>query len=227
MASTSHRRNTYGQYCPISRALDVLGERWSLLIIRDMLVGATRFNDLARGLPGLSRSLLSKRLQQFEDEGLVDKVGSGYHLTEAGRELEPIVFGLGEWGARWAFEDPTSEELDSELIVWWIHTRLNTDDLPGHRQVFHFRFSDDPKLFWIVVEDGIPSVCMDDPGYEVDLTVSTDVGTLYKVWEARVGLREAIRSGDLTVSGRRAYTGRLGEIFQFSPVAPIVGAVSR
>lgn len=227
MTSTTHRRNTYGQYCPISRALDVLGERWSLLIIRDMLVGATRFNDLARGLPGLSRSLLSKRLQQFEDEGLVDKVGSEYHLTQAGLELEPVVFGLGEWGARWSFEDPTAEELDSELLVWWIHTRLNTADLPGRRQVFHFKFSDDPKLFWIVVEDGVPSVCMDDPGYEVDLTVSTDVGTLYKVWEARVGLREAIRSGELEVTGRRAYTRRLGEILQFSPVAPIVGAVSR
>jgi DNA-binding HxlR family transcriptional regulator len=218
------RRNSYGQYCPISRALDVLGERWSLLIIRDMLVGATRFNDIARGLPGLSRSLLSKRLQQFEEEGLVDKVGSEYLLTHAGRDLEPVVFGIGEWGAKWSFEDPIAEELDSELLVWWIHTRLNTKDLPGRRQVFHFRFSDDPKLFWIVVENGVPSVCMDDPGYEVQMTLSTDVATLYKVWEARIGLHDAIRSGDLVVTGQRAYTRRLEEILLFSPVAPIVGA---
>jgi DNA-binding HxlR family transcriptional regulator len=227
MGAINGRRNSYGQYCPISRALDVLGERWSLLIIRDMLVGATRFNDLARGLPGLSRSLLSKRLQQFEEEGLVDKVGSEYHLTQAGRDLEPVVFGIGEWGAKWSFEDPMAAELDSELLVWWIHTRLNTNDLPGRRQVFHFRFSDDPKLFWIVVENGVPSVCIDDPGYEVHMTLSTDVATLYKVWEARIGLRDAIRSGDLEVIGQRAYTSRLGEILQFSPVAPIVGAVGQ
>lgn len=221
------RRNSYGQYCPISRALDVLGERWSLLIIRDMLVGATRFNDLARGLPGLSRTLLSKRLQQFVEEGLVDKVGSEYHLTQAGRELEPVVFGIGEWGAKWSFEDPMPEELDSELLLWWIHTRLDTNGLPGRRQVFHFRFSDDPKLFWIVVEDGVPSLCKDDPGYDVHMTVSTDVATLYKVWEARIGLRDALRSGTLEVTGERAYTRRLGEILRFSPVAPIVGAASR
>jgi DNA-binding HxlR family transcriptional regulator len=218
------RPNTYGQYCPIARALEVLGERWSLLIIRDMLVGATRFNDIARGLPGLSRSLLSKRLQQFEKEGLVDKVGLEYLLTPAGRDLKPVVFGIGAWGAKWTFEDPRVEELDSELLVWWIHTRLNIDDLPGHRQVFHFRFSDDPKLFWIVVENGVPSVCMDDPGYEIQMTLSTDVGTLYRVWETRIGLHDAIRSGDLVVTGQRAYTRRLSQILQFSPVAPIVGA---
>jgi putative sterol carrier protein len=192
-----------------------------------MLVGATRFNDLARGLPGLSRTLLSKRLQQFEEAGLVDKVGTQYHLTQAGRDLEPVVFGIGEWGAKWSFDDPMVEELDSELLVWWMHTRLNTSDLPGSRQVFHFRFSDDPKLFWIVVENGIPSVCKDDPGYEVNLTLNTDVATLYKVWEARIGLRDAILSGALNVSGQRAYTSRLGDILQFSPVAPIVGAAHR
>lgn len=223
----SSHANSYGQYCPISRALDVLGERWSLLIIRDMLVGATRFNDLARGLPRLSRTLLSKRLQQFEMAGLVDKVGSEYHLTPAGRELEPVVFGLGEWGARWAFDDPVPEELDAELLVWWMHNRLNTEGLPGRRQVFHLRFSDDPTLFWIVIEEGVPSVCLDDPGYEVHMTISTDVSTLYRVWEARIDLREAVRSGRLEVTGLRAFTRRLGDIFQFSPVAPIVEAASR
>src|SRR5215831_17193945 len=109
-ASTTTPRG-YGQYCPIARALDVLGERWSLLILRDMLVGTSRFNDLARGLPGLSRSLLSKRLRQFERAGLVERLDGAYVLSDAGRELEPIVFGLGAWGARWTFGEPTADEL--------------------------------------------------------------------------------------------------------------------
>ena len=121
----------YGQYCPVSRALDVLGERWSLLILRDLLVGTTRFNDLARGLPGLSRSLLTKRLRQFERAGLVERAGSHYLLTECGRELEPIVFGLGQWGARWTFGDPDPDELDAEVLVWWMHKRLDTSGSPG------------------------------------------------------------------------------------------------
>src|SRR5215218_2963333 len=92
---------SYGQYCPISRALDLLGERWSLMVIRDLVVGSTRFNDLARGLPGLSRSLLTKRLRQFERAGLVDRLGTQYVMTDAGRDLLPVLMGLGEWGSRW------------------------------------------------------------------------------------------------------------------------------
>ena len=98
----------YGQYCPIVRAVEVLGERWSVLIVRDLLLGTTRFNDLSRGLPGLSRSLLSRRLRQLEIAGIIDKRDGEYHLSPAGRDLEPIVFGLGAWGAR----SPTHRSVD-------------------------------------------------------------------------------------------------------------------
>ncbi|WP_306356658.1 MULTISPECIES: helix-turn-helix domain-containing protein [unclassified Nocardia] len=138
---------SYGQYCPISRALDVLGERWSLLILRDLLTGTSRFNDLARGLPGLSRSLLAKRLRQFERAGLVVKSEQRYRLTAAGRDLEPILFGLGHWGARWTFGEPQPEELDADLLVWWMHTRLDTSSFPGKRQVLGVRFTDDPRRY--------------------------------------------------------------------------------
>jgi DNA-binding HxlR family transcriptional regulator len=212
----------YGQYCPISRALDLLGERWSLLIVRDMLVGTTRFNDLARGLPGLSRSLLTKRLRQFERAGLIERVRGQYLLTEAGRGLEPIVFGLGTWGARWTFGDPDPHELDAELLVWWMHTRLDTSDLPGRRQVFHIRFSDDPKMFWIVIESGVPSVCLTDPGFEVDVTIASDVGSLYQVWVGRLPVKDAIRSGRLKFAGPTALTRRMPAVLQLSPIAPIV-----
>ncbi|CAM4162240.1 winged helix-turn-helix transcriptional regulator [Nocardia ninae] len=215
----------YGQYCPISRALDVLGERWSLLILRDLLLGTARYNDLARGLPGLSRSLLAKRLRQFERAGLVEKVGSAYLLTAAGRELEPILFGLGEWGARWAFGDPQQAELDPAVLVWWMHTRLDTSSFPGKRHVLAVRFTDVPHRFWIVVESGVPSVCAADPGYPVDVTIISDVGSLYLVWLGRLPVIQAIRTGRLSFAGPSALTRRMPSVLRLSPMAPYTGSV--
>ncbi len=145
-----------GQYCPISRTLDVVGERWSLLILRDMMTGTTRFNDLARGLPGLSRTLLTKRLRHLERFGVVERSGTHYVLTASGRALEPVVFGLAQWGAEWMFGDPLPDELDAQLLVWWMHSRVDTSGLAGERHVLHLRFADDARRFWIVVEHGTP-----------------------------------------------------------------------
>ncbi|MET7771882.1 helix-turn-helix domain-containing protein [Nocardia sp. NPDC005366] len=216
----SETTQSYGQYCPISRALDVLGERWSLLILRDLLIGTTRFNDLARGLPGLSRSLLTKRLRQFERAGLVEKIGATYLLTEAGRELEPILFGLGAWGARWTFGEPDPEELDADLLVWWMHTRLDTSSFPGKRQVLAVRFTDDVRRYWIVVESGDPSVCTADPGYPVDITISSDVGSLYEVWLGRIPVGHAQRTGRVEFIGPPALTRRMSSVLRLSPIAP-------
>ncbi|HET7799900.1 MAG TPA: winged helix-turn-helix transcriptional regulator [Humibacillus xanthopallidus] len=215
-----------GQYCPVSRTLDVVGERWTLLIVRDLLVGTTRFNDLARGLPGLSRSLLTKRLRHLERAGVVTRTGQHYVLTPAGRGLEPIVFGMAHWGARFMFGDPQPDELDAQLLVWWMHTRVDTSGLAGERHVLHVRFADDARRFWILVEHGVPSVCMADPGYPVDLTISSDVASLYAVWLGRVPLPVALRAGRVTVQGTTAVTRRLDEVLQLSPVAPFVAATA-
>lgn len=222
--SVSERSRGYGQYCPISRALDLLGERWSLLIVRDLLVGSTRFNDLARGLPGLSRSLLAKRLRQFERAGLVERSGGGYVLTEAGRDLRPVVFGLGEWGARWAFGEPEEHELDAELLVWRMHARLDTSGFPGKRQVFQVRFTDDRRVFWIVVESGSPSICTTDPGFEVDVTIASDVRTLHQVWLGRLPLKDALRSGRIRFEGPPALTRRMPSALLLSQMAGAVAA---
>ena len=120
---------TYAQYCPIVRAVEVLGDRWTLLIVRDMLIGASRFNELSRGLPGLSRALLSRRLRQLANAGLVSATGDGYALTPAGLALRPLVFGLADWGARYAFGDPRADELDPEVLMWWMHGRIDTGTL--------------------------------------------------------------------------------------------------
>lgn len=217
----------YGQYCPISRALDLLGERWTLMIVRDMLVGATRFNDLARGLPGLSRSLLTQRLRSLERAELVVRVDGEYLLTDSGRELEPIVFGLGAWGAKWAFDEPDPDELDAELLVWWIHDGVDTSTLPGERHVFHVRFTDDKRRFWIVSDRAGNSVCTAEPGFGVDLTMRSDVSTLYQVWLGRLPLAVALRTGRLTFDGPAGLRRAMPEVLQFSPAAPLVVAAAR
>ncbi len=214
--------NKYGQYCPISRSAELLGDRWTLHIIRDLLTGTTRFNELVRGNPGLSRALLSRRLDHLERAGVIahDPNGS-YQLTPAGRDLQPIVFGLAEWGARWAFGEPDPEELDPDLLLWWLHRRLDAGTLPGPRFVIYVHFRDDPKRYWIVVEDEA-SLCLSDPGFEVDLTVHSELSTLYRTYLGHQTLSDAFCQGQLDLSGSNAATKSFIDAFQQSPVAALV-----
>jgi DNA-binding HxlR family transcriptional regulator len=214
--------NGFGQYCPITRAVEVLGERWSLLILRDMLVGATRFNDLARGNPGLSRSLLTKRLRQLERAGILERLDGEYLLTDAGRDLKPLVFGLGEWGAKWVFDEPRADELDAQLLVWWMHTRIDAEELPDRRTVLHLRFDDDPRLFWLVIEHGTASVCLSDPGFAIDVTITGDCATFYKVWLGQQPIKGALKNGTLRAEGQAAITRRVVAALQLSPIAEVV-----
>ncbi|HZQ86419.1 MAG TPA: winged helix-turn-helix transcriptional regulator [Acidimicrobiales bacterium] len=215
-------RTGHGQYCPVTRAVDLLGERWTMLIVRDMLVGTSRFNDLARGLPGLSRSLLTKRLRQLERSGLVERLDGEYHLTDAGQALRPIVFGLGEWAAKYIFGDPRPAELDPELLVWWMHKRIDTAQLPNRRTVLHIRFADDPHRYWIVIDAQGPSVCDVDPGFDVDVTLTADVATLHRVWLGREPITDAMRAGRLAFEGPRALTRRMPDALQLSELADTV-----
>jgi DNA-binding HxlR family transcriptional regulator/putative sterol carrier protein len=214
----------HGQYCPVSRAVDLLGERWTMLIVRDMLVGASRFNDLARGLPGLSRSLLTKRLRQLERSGLVERIDGEYHLTDAGEGLRPVVFGLGEWAAKYIFGDPRPSELDPELLVWWMHKRIDPAELPSRRTVLHIRFADDPRRYWIVIDAQGPSVCDADPGFDVDVTITSDIATLHRVWLGLEPITEAMRAGRLAFEGPRALTRRMPAALQLSELAGVVRA---
>ena len=214
---------TYAQYCPIVRAVEVLGERWTLLIVREMLVGASRFNDLARGLPGLSRGLLSRRLRQLEAAGLVVRGDDGYVLTRAGQDLRPLVFGLAEWGARYAFGDPRPEELDPEVLMWWLHGRIDTSEL-SKRAVIQVEVADRRRLYWLVIEPGDASVCYTDPGFEVDAVLRSDLATLFQMWEGEVEFLDAVKAGSIECSGPRWIVSGLARWLQFSPVAPYVRA---
>lgn len=217
----------YDQYCPISRAVEILGERWSLLILRDLLIGYNRFNELARAAPGLSRTLLSKRLRQFERAGLVVHDDDRYELTEAGRDLLPILWAFGEWGAKWAFGEPREEELDPEVLAWWMHSRLDTGLLDGERTVLQLRFDDDPRPFWLLVERSGTSVCTVDPGFEVDVVIRSDLRTLYEIWLGRRPMKPALCDGTLRFEGSPELVGRMERVLLLSEVAPIVAAAGR
>ncbi|MDO8391798.1 MAG: helix-turn-helix domain-containing protein [Actinomycetota bacterium] len=215
---------TYGQYCPISRSAELLGDRWTIHIIRDLLTGTTRFNELIRGNPGLSRALLTRRLQQLQRAGVIDHDANGdYCLTAAGRDLQPVVFGLAQWGARWTFGQPQPEELDPDLLLWWLHRRLDPAQLPGPRFTVHVTFGDHPKQYWIVVEKEA-SLCLADPRFEVDLSLRSTLTALYRTYLGHVSLADAQSNGSIELRGNRTAALAFQAAFQQSPVGEIVAA---
>jgi DNA-binding HxlR family transcriptional regulator len=199
----------YGQFCPIAKAVEMLGERWTLLIIRELLMGSTRFSDFQRTLSLISPTLLTKRLGQLVDYGLVTRKRSQggkrveYFLTASGKELGPIVTQLGVWGMRWARGQMTDDELDVELLMHDLCRRMDPDTLPDGGTVLHFAFTglDHFPLWWIVIEDRKPELCVNHPGRDVDLTIRTDIRTMVSIYAGDVPLAAARRDGRLTVTG--------------------------
>ena len=214
----------YQQYCPISKAVELLGERWTLLVVRELLVGSRNFNDIARGVPGMSRTMLTKRLRQLEAAGLVDRLDGKYIPTEACEDLRPALLGLGHWAAKWILTDPTAEECDALLLMWWAHSRLDTSQLPDDRRtIIMFHFTDVAERFWVVIEPSGTSICLSDPGFGIDATVSTDAPTLHKIWYGRETISNAIKSGELRFNGTRAITRHLPDILSVDPATGLLG----
>jgi DNA-binding HxlR family transcriptional regulator len=202
--------NRYGQFCPIAKAAEVLGERWTILIIRELLAGTTRFNDLQRGLAQISPTLLTKRLTQLEDCGLLvrKKLSAqrriDYHLTAAGRELKPAVMALGKWGMKWARGRMSDDELDVELLMIDFSRRLDATQLPAGKTVIQFIFSGLSKFdrWWIVVEgSGERELCVENPRHAPDIQLRSDVRTMVEIWTGDTEIRTAVRDGRLQVSG--------------------------
>lgn len=196
---------SYGQFCPVAKAMEVLDERWTLLIVRELLSGSTRFNELRRGVPKMSPALLSKRLRALERAGVVRRSEEGgrsaYALTDSGLELKPIVDALGAWGIRWVGE-LGEEDLDPHLLMWDMHRTLPLDRWPRARTVVAFRFDDVPgraRDWWLCVNGEDVDVCDDDPGYDVVATVGTTLRAMTRVWRGDVSWTQALRSGEVTV----------------------------
>lgn len=200
----------YGQFCPVAQALEVVGERWTLLVIRELLCGNYRFNEILHGVPLMSRSLLSQRLKTLEDSGLVERrqrEGSAtheYHLTVAGRELEPVVLGLGSWGQRWARRKPEKEELDPVLLMWDVRRNLDLQHVPEAPTMVMFWFRDiasKRSRYWLRIERPEVELCLTNPGFDVDLTVETTLRTMVEVWMGYRKVEEAFASKAIQLAG--------------------------
>ena len=202
----------YGQFCPVAKAAEVFAERWTPLVVRELLAGATHFNDLHRGVPLMSRTLLSLRLKRLEALGVVKRQhgprGREYHLTEAGREFAPMVKLLGEWGQRWYRTTYGRDELDVRLLMWDLRRAVKPEAFPAGRVGVRLEFFDLPasKRHWWLVSDGAEvDLCPTDPGFEVDLFVRTDLKTLTQVVLGDFTLKSALGAGKIELDGTRAF----------------------
>lgn len=206
----------YGQFCPVAKGAEIFAERWTPLVLRELVCGSHRFSDLHKGVPLMSRTLLAQRLRQLEDAGIVRSEaksqgrGREYFLTPGGEELRPLIEGLGEWGQRWARSQMNADDLDPGLLMWDIHRRLNVERLPTGRVVVFFDFRAVPKAwrtmrcFWLILDRPDVDLCLKDPGYEVDLRVDADLTALTKVWMGDVRLADAMRAALVRLEGPRA-----------------------
>jgi DNA-binding HxlR family transcriptional regulator len=192
---------TYGQYCPIARATEILAMRWTPIIVRNLLLGCETFGELMDGAPGISRSLLSKRLALLEQYGVLERrAGPRYVLTDAGRELESVVHALGTWGARWLEAAP--EHFDAHTVLWSLCRLADPDDIPARRLVIRFDLRDGTKRrIWVVLCPPDSEVCVKPPGYDEDLVVTTSSEWLAKWHMGRISLGQAMHAGLMSVQG--------------------------
>ncbi len=211
----------YGQFCPMSKAMELLDERWTLLVVRELLLGSRHFNELRRGVPKMSPALLSKRLKSLTRAGVVERnVTDGrisYSLTTCGQELGDVVDALGRWGIRW-IGTLGEEDLDPHLLMWDIRRTVAVEGWPRVRTTLEFRLDGvaaKSSRWWLVVADGRADVCDVEPGYEVAGTVETSLLTLTRIWRGDVGWSHALLDGSVAVSGpsdvRRAVPSWIGQ----------------
>jgi DNA-binding HxlR family transcriptional regulator len=207
--------------------MELLDERWTLLVVRELISGSERFNELRRGVPRISPTLLSKRLAQLLRAGVVERQGSGgeirYRLTESGRELRPIVEALGVWGTRWIGELGDAD-LDPKLLLWDMHRRVNHDAVPPAQTVVAFHFTDmPPKLrnWWLLITPEEADVCDLDPGYPVSVSVTASLRILTRVWRGDLSWSRAFRAQTIVVDGPAGLRRSLPEWFQLSEFAAV------
>jgi DNA-binding HxlR family transcriptional regulator len=183
----------YKQFCPVAMAAEILCTRWTMVLMRELVAGTTRFNDLRRGVPKMSPTLLSQRLKELEAAGVVERREARgqkgvfeYRLTEAGRDLRPVVEAMGFWGQRWVTSEASLRNLDVSLLMWDMRRNLNPTPLPRQRTVIQFQYRDLPaskRTWWLIIEpDGEVDLCWSDPGFDVDLYVATDLRTMTAIW---------------------------------------------
>ena len=228
-------RGGYGQFCPVAMAAEVLCTRWTPLLIRELMAGSTRFNELRRGVPRMSPALLSKRLTELEEAGIIERFqGRGpenleYRLTPAGQDLRGIVEGLGFWGQRWVETQLSLKNLDPSLLMWDMRRNLDPNPLPARRCVIQFLYpelSEERQNWWLVIEPAHrdadtrgTDLCYTDPGFEVDLYVECDLRTMTAIWMGFTTVADEIRSGRLVMTGEAGLRDSMQRWLGLSPFA--------
>lgn len=221
------KRNTYGQFCPVAMAAEIFCSRWTALILRELMSGSTRFNDIRRGMPRMSPTLLSKRLKELEQAGLITatKCGRGtveYQLTAAGAGLREVVYSLGVWGHRWIESKLTLKNLDPTLLMWDMRRNITAGALPARRCTVRFDYPElaKPKQsYWLVVDGGEVELCMIDPGFDVDLRIRSSLRCMTAVWMGLTSLAKEIEAGNVEITGERALERSMPAWFRLNPLA--------
>ncbi|NVJ97254.1 MAG: helix-turn-helix transcriptional regulator [Alphaproteobacteria bacterium] len=219
----------YGQFCPIAKANEILGEKWTILIVRELLVGARRFNELQRGLGMISPALLTTRLKGLEDQGLIvrrkinGQKGFEYFPTPAAEELMPVIVAMGEWGLCWARHNITDDDYDAEFLMFYLERSIDPAKLPGNETIIRFEFTDyeAQKNWWLMVHTDRVELCIKDPGKDVDVYFTSTVRTMADVWMGDMSYRDAISNDSLKVVGPPALTRNI-----FSWLTPSIFAES-
>jgi DNA-binding HxlR family transcriptional regulator len=212
-------------YCPVAKSVEVLGDRWCLLLVREMLRGVDRFNELERSVPGISRSVLAQRLRHLEREGVVDRRvaddgrSTQYRLTDAGYELGGVVGALNDWGVRWRVPDGGPPDIDPDGLMLWVRRHVVLDRLPSRRVVIGFllRATRGRRSYWLVLQPGEVSLCPEHPGFEEHLRITADATDLYLLFLGRMGLSAAMDDGAVRVDGPPSLVRALPRWFRLRP----------
>jgi DNA-binding HxlR family transcriptional regulator len=216
----------YGRFCPVALGSDVLADRWTPLIVRELVLGNTRFNDIARGMPGISRSLLIQRLRHLERAGVVELWpsptgrGNEYHLTPAGKDLGNVVVELGRWAVEWLFDELRPQDVDAVNLMWWMHRRIDEEQLPPQRVVIEFLHTAPTRTaIWIVLDRGEASVCVQHPGFDSDLLVTTTTADLAEVFAGLDTWANKVANESIRIDGPVPLVKALPRWFLWSPFA--------
>jgi DNA-binding HxlR family transcriptional regulator len=221
---------SYGQFCPVAMAAEVLCTRWTVVVLREMIAGSTRFNDLRRGLPRMSPALLSQRLKSLVEAGVISRNKAGgnpasfeYQLTRSGRDLQPLIEGFGVWGQRWVGSELTLQNLDPQLLMWDMRRNLDPKPLPRRRSTIQFVYPEVPEVhrtWWLVVApDKTVDLCSIDPGFEIDLYVSSDLRTMTAIWMGLATVRKAVHDRHVKLVGDKHIASNMQTWLGLSPFA--------
>lgn len=222
----------YGQFCPVAKAAEILATRWTPLILRELISGSSRFNDIHRGVPLMPRALLSRRLKELQAAGIVERVPAeesrsvSYLLTQAGEDLRPIIVSMGIWGQRWVESALEGPDWDAGVLMWDMRRRIDIGCLESPRTVLQFEYQDAPaemRRWWLLIENGSIDLCQSDPGFEVDLYVLATVPVMSQVWIGKTSLARVVANEEIVLHGDAELRRNFSRLLQLSAIVEAAG----